>query len=107
MPRAASRSCFHYCTPNRHSTKSNGLECHFFDNRNTLVVSRGTLTAHRYVDAILRTVLLPFLLQNPGLIFQQDNARLHTVRVAMNCRTYCQILPWRAKSPDLSPIQPV
>ncbi|GFV70168.1 transposable element Tc1 transposase [Trichonephila clavipes] len=37
-------------------------------------------------------------LQHSGLIFQQDNARPHTVRVAMNCLTACQTLPWPAKS---------
>ncbi|GFX60316.1 transposable element Tc1 transposase [Trichonephila clavipes] len=34
-----------------------------FDSRASLVVSRGTLTAQWYVDDILRTVLLPFLLR--------------------------------------------
>ncbi|GFV64025.1 transposable element Tc1 transposase [Trichonephila clavipes] len=35
----------------------------YFDSRTSLVVIRGTLTAQRYVNDILRTVLLPFLLQ--------------------------------------------
>ncbi|GFX56840.1 transposable element Tc1 transposase [Trichonephila clavipes] len=35
----------------------------------------------------LRTVLLPFLLQYPGLIFQQDNVRPYTTRVLTNCLT--------------------
>ncbi|GFS59981.1 transposable element Tc1 transposase [Trichonephila clavipes] len=43
----------------------------------------------------------------PGLIFQQDNARPHTSRVAMNLRTACQTFPWLARSPDLSPIEHV
>ncbi|GFS60290.1 transposable element Tc1 transposase [Trichonephila clavipes] len=71
------------------------------------VIIRGTLTAHRYVDGILRIVLLPFLLQYPGLIFQQNNAKSHTTRVAMNCLTTYQILSWPAKSPDPSPIEHV
>ncbi|GFW20564.1 transposable element Tcb1 transposase [Trichonephila clavipes] len=33
-----------------------------FDSRVPLVVIRGTFTAQRYVDDILRTVLIPFLL---------------------------------------------
>lgn len=78
-----------------------------FDSRTPLVVIRGTLTAQRYVDDILRPVLLPFLLQYPGLVFQQDNARPHTARVAMNCLQACQTLPWPARSPDLSPIEHV
>ncbi|GFY21487.1 transposable element Tc1 transposase [Trichonephila clavipes] len=40
-----------------------------FNSRTPLDVIRGTLTAQRYVDDILRTVLLPFLLQYPGLIY--------------------------------------
>ncbi|GFY05178.1 transposable element Tc1 transposase [Trichonephila clavipes] len=42
-----------------------------FDSRTPLGVIRGTLTAQRYVDDILRTVLLPYLLQYPGLIFSK------------------------------------
>ncbi|GFV34878.1 transposable element Tc1 transposase [Trichonephila clavipes] len=76
-----------------------------FDSRRPLVIIRGTLLAQRYVDDILRTVLL--LLQYPGLIFQQYNARLHTTRAAMNCLTACQTLPWPARSPDLSQIEHV
>ncbi|GFX39256.1 uncharacterized protein TNCV_3859801 [Trichonephila clavipes] len=53
---------------------------------------RSPLMAHLqqwYFDDILRTVLLPFLLQYPGLIFQQDNSRPHMERVAMNYLTAC------------------
>ncbi|GFX86199.1 transposable element Tc1 transposase [Trichonephila clavipes] len=42
-----------------------------FDSRNRLVIIRGTLTAQRCVDDIVRTVLLPFFLQYLGLIFQK------------------------------------
>ncbi|GFV12350.1 transposable element Tcb2 transposase [Trichonephila clavipes] len=48
-----------------------------FDCRTTLVVIRDTITAQRYVDDILRTALLPFLLSYPGLIFQQDNFSIY------------------------------
>ncbi|GFV68154.1 transposable element Tc1 transposase [Trichonephila clavipes] len=58
-----------------------------------LVVIRGTLVAHQYVDYILRTILLLLLLQYSGLTFQQGNARLHMTRVAMNYLTACQTLP--------------
>ncbi|GFX36314.1 transposable element Tc1 transposase [Trichonephila clavipes] len=52
----------------------------YFNSRISLVVIRGTLTAQRHVEDILRTVFLPFLLQYPGLIFQQENARPHMAR---------------------------
>ncbi|GFU34615.1 transposable element Tc1 transposase [Trichonephila clavipes] len=41
-------------------------------------------------------------LQYPGLIFQQDNARLHMARVTMNCLIACQTLHWPARSSDVS-----
>ncbi|GFU12979.1 transposable element Tc1 transposase [Trichonephila clavipes] len=73
-----------------------------FDSLTPLMVLRGILTAQRYVDYILKTVLLPLFLQYLDLIFQQDNARPHMVRVAMNCLTACQTLPWPARSEDVS-----
>ncbi|UYV69341.1 hypothetical protein LAZ67_6003273 [Cordylochernes scorpioides] len=76
-----------------------------FDSRIPLVVIPGTLTAQRYVDDILRPVMLPFLSHHPGLTFQQDNARPHTARVTMDCLQSCRTLPWPARSPDLSPIE--
>ncbi|GFV70615.1 DDE_3 domain-containing protein [Trichonephila clavipes] len=45
---------------------------------------RGTLTGQRYVDDILRAHVGPFLNGLPGAIFQQDNARPHTARVAQD-----------------------
>ncbi|GFW72400.1 transposable element Tc1 transposase [Trichonephila clavipes] len=43
-----------------------------FDSRTRLGVITGTLTAQPYVDdIILRTVLIPFLLQYPGRIFSE------------------------------------
>ncbi|GFW63207.1 transposable element Tc1 transposase [Trichonephila clavipes] len=71
-------------------------------DRIPLVVFSGTLTAQQFVDDFLRTVLLPFLLQYPGLVFTQDNSRPLTARVAT-----CQKRPWSAKSPDLFPIEHV
>ncbi|GFU63347.1 transposable element Tc1 transposase [Trichonephila clavipes] len=78
-----------------------------FDSRTPLVVIRSTLTEQRYVDDILRTVLLLFLLQYHGLIFQHDIARSRTARTAMNCLTASQTLPWPTRSPNLSSIEHV
>ncbi|GFW51238.1 transposable element Tcb2 transposase [Trichonephila clavipes] len=49
----------------------------------------------------------PFLNGLPGAIFQQDNARPHTERVAQDTLRHFQTLPWQVHSPDLSPIEPV
>ncbi|GFW58535.1 transposable element Tc1 transposase [Trichonephila clavipes] len=46
----------------------------------------------------------PFLNGLPGAIFQQDNARPHTARVAEYFIRHFQTPPWPARSPDLSPV---
>ncbi|GFV47942.1 DDE_3 domain-containing protein [Trichonephila clavipes] len=67
---------------------------------------RGTLTGQRYVDDILRPHVRPFLNGLPGAIFQQDNARPHTARVAQDfLRHFHSSMP--ACSPDLSPVEHV
>ncbi|GFX82349.1 transposable element Tc1 transposase [Trichonephila clavipes] len=49
----------------------------------------------------------PFLNGLPGAIFQKDNARPHTARVAQDFLRHFQTLPWSARSPDLSPVEQV
>ncbi|GFV63491.1 DDE_3 domain-containing protein [Trichonephila clavipes] len=49
----------------------------------------------------------PFLNGLPGAVFQQDNARPHTARVAQDFLRHSQTLPWPARSPDLSPVEQV
>ncbi|GFV28413.1 transposable element Tcb2 transposase [Trichonephila clavipes] len=49
----------------------------------------------------------PFLNGLPGAIFQQDNARPHTARVAQDFLHHFPTLPWLARSPDLSLIEHV
>ncbi|GFX88696.1 DDE_3 domain-containing protein [Trichonephila clavipes] len=78
-----------------------------YDSRSTLVVMRGTLTGQRYVDDILQPHVGYFLNGLPGAIFQQDNARSHTARVAQDFLRHFQTLPWPARSPDLSPVEHV
>ncbi|GFW57557.1 DDE_3 domain-containing protein [Trichonephila clavipes] len=68
---------------------------------------RGTLTGQRYVDDILRPHVAPFLNGLPGEIFQKDDARPHTVRVAEVFLRHFQTLPWPARSPDLSLVEHV
>ncbi|GFW29882.1 transposable element Tc1 transposase [Trichonephila clavipes] len=65
-----------------------------YDSRSTLIVMRGTLTGQRYVDDILRPLVGPFLNSLPGAIFQEDNARPHTARVAQDFLRHFQTFPW-------------
>ncbi|GFS65118.1 DDE_3 domain-containing protein [Trichonephila clavipes] len=67
----------------------------------------GNLTSKRYADDILRSHVGSFLNGLPGTIFQLDNARPHTARVAQDILRHFQTLPWPACSPDLSPVEHV
>ncbi|GFX39777.1 DDE_3 domain-containing protein [Trichonephila clavipes] len=78
-----------------------------YDSRSTLIVMRGTLTGQRYVDDILRPHVGPFLNGLSEAIFQQDNVRPHTARVAQDFLRHFQTLPRLARSPDLSPVEHV
>ncbi|GFX84552.1 transposable element Tcb2 transposase [Trichonephila clavipes] len=78
-----------------------------YDSRSTLIVMRGTVTSQRYVDDILPPHVGPFLNGLPGAIFQQDNARPHTERVAQDFLHHFQTLPWPARSPNLSSVEHV
>ncbi|GFY04160.1 transposable element Tc1 transposase [Trichonephila clavipes] len=42
-----------------------------------------------------------------GAIYQQVNARPHTARLSQQCLQGYDVLPWPARSPDLSPIEHV
>ncbi|GFV01372.1 transposable element Tc1 transposase [Trichonephila clavipes] len=42
-----------------------------------------------------------------GAIYQQDNALPHTARLFQQCLQGYDVLPWPARSPDLSPIEHV
>ncbi|GFW18089.1 DDE_3 domain-containing protein [Trichonephila clavipes] len=94
----------------RHTARTAGVMVWWaiaYNSRSTLVVMHGTLTGQRYVDDILRTHAGPFLNGLPGPIFQQDNARPHTARVAQDFLRHFQTLPWPVLSPDLSPVEHV
>ncbi|GFX12210.1 transposable element Tcb2 transposase [Trichonephila clavipes] len=76
-----------------------------YDSRSRLIVMCGTLTGQRYIDDILRPHVGPFVNGLSGAIFQQDNARPYTARVAQDFIRRFQTLPWPARSPDLSPVK--
>ncbi|GFY21363.1 uncharacterized protein TNCV_3994071 [Trichonephila clavipes] len=80
-----------------------------YTSRSPLARIDGTWNSARYFSGVLRSVALSFIrdLWNPTL--QQDNERPHLVSIV---RTYLdtenvRLLPWYARSPDLSPIKNV
>ncbi|GFS95809.1 DDE_3 domain-containing protein [Trichonephila clavipes] len=70
-----------------------------YDSRSTLMVMRGTLTGHCYVDDIIRPHVGPFLNGLSGAIFLQNNARLHTARVAQDFLRHFRLFHGRPAPP--------
>ena len=77
-----------------------------YGHRTPLVFIDGPLTAQRYVDVILRPVVVPFVRQR-NVTFQQDNARAHVARLSMAFlqQNNVNVMNWPPYSPDLSPIE--
>ncbi|GFX94741.1 transposable element Tcb2 transposase [Trichonephila clavipes] len=97
-------------TVQRHNARTDGVmvwRAISYDSWSTLIVMRGTLTSQRYVDNILRPHVGPFLNGLPGAIYQQDNTRPYTARVAQDFLSHFQTLPWPTRSHDLSPVEDV
>ncbi|GFY27348.1 uncharacterized protein TNCV_2069681 [Trichonephila clavipes] len=77
--------------------------------RRRLLNIDGTLNSARYISGVLRPVALPFILVQRNPTIKQDNARLHVagiVRKFLDTENV-RLLPWHARSPDLSPIENV
>ncbi|CAJ0924595.1 unnamed protein product [Ranitomeya imitator] len=72
------------------------------------VLARGSLTAIRYRDEILRPLVRPYAgAVGPGFLLMQDNARPHVAGV---CQQFLQdegseAMDWPARSPDLNQIE--
>jgi hypothetical protein len=68
--------------------------------------ARGGYTTKSYITA-LDEGLVPYY--TPGTIFQQDNARIHTAKIAKAWfETHgVEVVGWPAHSPDMNPIEPV
>ena len=76
--------------------------------RTPLVVIEGNLTSRRYIDEVLKPVVVPFLQNHADVtLYQQDNGRPHSARLTTDFlrQNNAQVLPWPAFSPDLSPIE--
>ncbi|GBN73285.1 Transposable element Tc1 transposase [Araneus ventricosus] len=78
-----------------------------YDSKSTLVVIPRTLTANLYVSLVIQSVVLPFLNSIQAGVFQQDNSRPHTAVVTQHALQSVDMLPWPARSPDVSLIEHV
>lgn len=79
-----------------------------FHHRTPLYVINGNLTGQRYLQEIIRPLVLPCLQRiGVGSIFQDDNARPHRARVVSDFlrQNNVQQMDWPAYSPDLAPIE--
>ncbi|GFW22362.1 transposable element Tcb1 transposase [Trichonephila clavipes] len=98
------------CVMHRHTGPASGIMvwggigCH---SRTPLVRIAGTLNNQLYISEVLEPVVLPYLLGLATAIFQQNIARPHVARIVQKFFVNHQIelLPWPARSPDLSPIE--
>ena len=76
--------------------------------RTQLHFINGHFDTQRYLDEILRPIVVPFI-RHHHLLFQHDNAQTH---VARPCTPFLEaetvpVLPWPAYSPDMTPIEHV
>ncbi|GFX58862.1 transposable element Tcb1 transposase [Trichonephila clavipes] len=78
-----------------------------YHSRTPLVRIVDTLNSQRYISEELEPVVLPYIQGLATAIFQQGNARPHMARIIQRFFVNHQIelLPWPARSPDLSPIE--
>lgn len=82
-----------------------GISLHY---RTPLVIVDGNLTAHRYINLILRPHVVPFMAAHQDLhMFQHDGARPHSARVTREFLDdeEVQVLNWVPYSPDFNPIE--
>ncbi len=78
----------------------------WYNGKSACVNVVGNMNSLNYRDNIVLPHIVPIVHEN-NLILQQDNARPHValvVRQTLN-ENNVELLPWPAKSPDLSPIE--
>lgn len=98
------------CVMHRHTGPAPGIMVWGgigYHSRTPPVRIAGTLNSQRYISEVLEPVVLPYLQGLPTAIFQQDNARPHVARIVQGffVNRQIELLPWPARSPDLSPIE--
>ncbi|GFX97462.1 transposable element Tcb1 transposase [Trichonephila clavipes] len=74
-----------------------------YHSRTPLIRIAGTLN----ISEVMEPVVLPYLQGLAITVFQQDNAQPHVARLVQRffVNHQFELLPWLARSPDLSPIE--
>ncbi|UYV81271.1 hypothetical protein LAZ67_20000612 [Cordylochernes scorpioides] len=100
------------CVMHRHTGPTPGIMVWGgigYHSRTALVRIAGTLNSQRYISEMLEPVVLLYLQGSPTAVFQQDNARPLVARIVQNAlffvNRHIELLPWPARSPDISPIE--
>ena len=80
-----------------------------YNMRYRLLLIESNMNTNRYIREVLQPEVLPLLQATPHAIFHQDNGRPHVARTvqAFFQRRRVSLLPWPARSPDMSPIEHV
>ena len=76
------------------------------NGKTTAVIIQGTMNSETYLHQVINPIVIPTVQQH-NLVFQQDNARPHVARIVTEKleQSSVEVLPWPARSPDLSPIE--
>ncbi|GFW76170.1 transposable element Tcb1 transposase [Trichonephila clavipes] len=98
------------CVMHRHTGPALGIMIRSsigYHSHTPLVCTAITFNSQRYISKVLEPVVLPYLQGLATYIFQQDNVRPHVARIVQRffINQQLELLPWPARSPDLSPIE--
>ena len=72
-----------------------------------LVLLQGKVNIARYIAQVVNPMLLSYLRQEGDVLFQQDNARLHTAAATQRALRGEQQLPWPTRAPDRTSVEHV
>ena len=80
-----------------------------YNIRSRLLRIEGNLNSNRYIREVLQPDALPLFQATPHAIFQQDSSRSNVARIVLVFfqRRWVSLLPWPARSQDMSPIKNV
>ncbi|GFX57955.1 transposable element Tcb1 transposase [Trichonephila clavipes] len=98
------------CVMHRHNGPAPGImvwDGIGYHSRSPLLRITGTLNSQRYISEVLDPVMLPYIQGLTTAIFQHYNVRPHRAHIVQRFFVNHQIelLPWLARSLDLSPIE--